>query len=400
MKKKLLFLCEYPFTEHSFFKMELKYLRKKKINLTVIDLSQIIYGKKFSKEWKQQTSKNSIKFTSLISFLIFFVKLDPKKNIIWSNVTTFNLNSFVVELFLRFSNLKIILHYFFDIFSTEHKKNFSFILERFKYHKLNLWPYLFFFQKKILRIIINLFPYKNVYILSNDDFPERKMGITFKKFKKISFNSYDYSNYLIFKNNSSKKKNYAIYLDSGGPYFSGDRLLNKVKKNISDNEKYYGLLTFFFKQIEKIFNIKVLIIPHPKYKSKKNISLNPFFDVSRVINNNEALAKLAKNCKFFINHSSTAQSFAVASNKPVILFYSSKYYQEAPGTKMARLQLAKSLGIKSVNIFNLNIIKLKKFLKINKKKYKKYKYNYLTPKNQLVEKLPNYQIVKRLVNQI
>ena len=400
MKKKILFLCEYPFTQHNSFKMEVDYLKKKKIDFTVIDLSQIIYGKNFSREWKTKMEKNSIKFSSLISWLNFFLNLDTKKIIIWNNIKAFNINSFIIELFLRFSNLKIILHYFHDVFSNSPKKKFFFILDRIKYHKLNIWPYLFFFQKKILRTILNLFPYKDVSILSNDLNPESKMDTSFKKNKRVDFNSYDFSNFIIFKNNIIKKKNYAIYTDSGGPYFSGDRFLNKTKKNICDHENYYGTLNLFFKKLEKAFDIKVLIIPHPKYKSKNNSSLNPFFDKSKVINFNDALPKLSKNCSFFINHSSTSISFAVASYKPVILFYSSKYYTEAPSTKAARVILANNLGIKPVDICEFKILEIKKLLKINKNKYNEYRYNYLTPKNKLVEKMPNYQIISNLVNNI
>ena len=86
------------------------------------------------------------------------------------------------------------------------KKNVFFILDRIKYHKLNIWPYLFFFQKKILRTILNLFPYKDVSILSNDLNPESKMDTSFKKNKRVDFNSYDFSNFIIFKNNIIKKK--------------------------------------------------------------------------------------------------------------------------------------------------------------------------------------------------
>ena len=124
MKKKILFLCEYPFTQHNSFKMEVDYLKKKKIDFTVIDLSQIIYGKNFSREWKTKMEKNSIKFSSLISWLNFFLNLDTKKIIIWNNIKAFNINSFIIELFLRFSNLKIILHYFHDVFSNSQKKRF------------------------------------------------------------------------------------------------------------------------------------------------------------------------------------------------------------------------------------------------------------------------------------
>ena len=96
MKKKILFLCEYPFTQHNSFKMEVDYLKKKKIDFTVIDLSQIIYGKNFSREWKTKMEKNSIKFSSLISWLNFFFNLDTNKFIIWNNIKALNINSFII----------------------------------------------------------------------------------------------------------------------------------------------------------------------------------------------------------------------------------------------------------------------------------------------------------------
>ena len=52
--KKLIFLCEHPFTEHNSFKMELNELKDKKINIVVNDLSQIVLGKDFSNHWKTE----------------------------------------------------------------------------------------------------------------------------------------------------------------------------------------------------------------------------------------------------------------------------------------------------------------------------------------------------------
>ena len=64
--KKIIFLCEHPFTEHNSFKMELKTLKDKKIEIIVNDLSQIILGKDFSNHWKTKLEKKSLKFSSFI----------------------------------------------------------------------------------------------------------------------------------------------------------------------------------------------------------------------------------------------------------------------------------------------------------------------------------------------
>ena len=101
VKKKLIFLCEYPFTEHSAFKMEVSHLKKKKIDITINDLSKVIYGKNFSDAWKTQIEKKTIKFTSLISWITYFYKLDKRNIVFWNNIRAFNFNSFVIELILR-----------------------------------------------------------------------------------------------------------------------------------------------------------------------------------------------------------------------------------------------------------------------------------------------------------
>ena len=401
MKKKLIFLCEYPFTKHTSFKMEIEELRKKKLNIEINDFSEVIYGKRFSNQWKTKIENKTLKFKSLLSWINYFRKIDKEKTIFWNNIRTFNFNSFVIELILRLSNAKIILHHFYDVFSYPQKKTLKFIAERIFYYKFNIGPYIFFFKVKFLRFILNLFPFRKVYFLSNNFKYNKIIDTNMKNSKKIDFNSYDYSNYVLFRGNTRfKNRKYAIYLDGGGPYFSGDRLLNNAKRLEYDNQGYYGTLNIFFKKLEDHFNIDILIIPHPKYKSNKNKSLNPFFDKNKVINEYDSLPRLSDNCLFFINYNSTSQSFAVASYKPTILFYLSKYYIEAPSLKLSREILARKLNIKPIDICNFKIEDIKKNLKINKKKYDLYKYDFLTPKNKSIENISNSQIITNLMKRI
>lgn len=399
--KKIVFVCEYPFTEHNSFKMEIKDLRSRGINIEINDLSQIIYGKNFSSHWKTKLETKTLKFCSLLEWFAYFRKLDKKETIFWNNIKAFNLNGFIIELILRTGNLIVIQHFFFDIFSTTQKKTFKFIIDRIRYHRLNIWPYLYFLKIKIYKFFLNLFPFKKVYFLSNNFDSVMKVSKDVSKSHKVDFNSYDYSNYLLFKQDFGKnEKKYAIYIDGGGPYFSGDRLLNKTKKDECDHEKYYGALNNFFKDLENKFKLDVYVVPHPKYKSDKGISLNPFFSKEKVINDYDALPKLSSNCEFFINYNSTAQSFAVASNKPTILFYSSKYFKEAPSIKLSREILAKKLKISPIDICNYNLNEIKKILKINDTQYKKYKFDYLTPKSRSVENITNSEILSKLVQKI
>ena len=100
----------------------------------------------------------------------------------------------------------------------------------------------------------------------------------------VEFNTYNYSNALSYKKKKKLKK-YIIYLDRGTPYFAGDAHLKNDPFIQKDLTKQYNDLNYFLDKLEKYFS-KVIVIPHPKYKSpnKKKKSLNPFFN-KRIVNN-------------------------------------------------------------------------------------------------------------------
>ena len=60
--------------------------------------------------------------------------------------------------------------------------------------------------------------------------------------------------------------------------------------------------------------------------------------------------------------------------------------------------LGNSIGLKPIDIMNCKKSKIIKSLKINKKKYEKFKYNFLTPSNKSILDVPNYKILNNLVN--
>jgi hypothetical protein len=242
--------------------------------------------------------------------------------------------------------------------------------------------------------------YERIYLLSNI-FYKKNYGSLYgsekKKFVKIDFNSWDYSNALSIKKNKKKKfiKKYIIYIDNGGPYFTGDAHLTGGCIAEHDIKKYYHDLNLFFDKIEKYFNAKVIAIPHQKYKSsntKKIKSFNPYFNNRAVNNDYDSLAKLSPNCLFFINTESTALSYAIFHHKPTIHIFSSQRLYESGELKNIFRQ-SKNTGKSPIDICKINKKKIMKNLTINKSKYKYYKYKYLTPKNKTVEKIPNYKII-------
>ena len=90
-------------------------------------------------------------------------------------------------------------------------------------------------------------------------------------------------------------------------------------------------------------------------------------------------------------------SYAIFYYKPVINIYSSQWLFEREEFQSI-LDQSKNTGKKPLDISKINKKKILKNLTVNKSKYKYYKYNYLTPKNKTVEKIPNYKIIGNLIN--
>ena len=413
MKKNILFLFPSRFTEFTYYKFEISKLEKE-YNLKVIihDLSNIVSNKKFNSEWKTKLEKKTLKFSSLISWIFYFNKIRKEKIIIFNYVGILNLNSFIINLLVRLSKLPVMLYAPIDPFSKIVKKNKYFFLSRFKQHGFNYKVYLFHLKRYFFRFIINFIKYNRVFLFSNSFDKKNYNGIygnKGKNFVKIDFNTYDYSNALLIKQKKKKKfiKNYIIYLDNGAPYFTGDAHLRGDRLLKCDLKKQYNDLNLFFDKIEKYFSAKIIVIPHPKYKSpntEKIKSLNPYFN-NRIVNNDyDSLAQLSSNCLFFINKMSTALSYAIFYNKPVIHIFSSEYLQASREFQAMLdrefqniLQQSKNVGHKPIDICKFNKKKIMESLTINKSKYKYYKYQYLTPKNKTVEKIPNYKIIGNFI---
>ena len=108
MRKKILLLFPYRFTEFEYYKYEISKLEKK-YNLKVIihDLSNVVTNKKLNAVWKTKLEKKTLKFSSLISWISYFHKTRKEKIIIFNHVTAQNLNSFIINLLIKLSKLPV-----------------------------------------------------------------------------------------------------------------------------------------------------------------------------------------------------------------------------------------------------------------------------------------------------
>lgn len=222
----------------------------------------------------------------------------------------------------------------------------------------------------------------------------RKLFIK-KNVKIISYNSPDYSNYLI-RNKLEKKivnYNYAVFVANPPPGSFTDSSVIKSKL-LWTADDLYPFLNIFFKKIEEYFQIKVVIALHPKSEVLHPGSYN-YYNRHVFYNKTD---KLIKNAKFVIsNGATTAASFAVLYNKP-ILFLTFDQRMKSYSLHEYDKYFAKFFDSNLVNIsdthfrFNKRIINFK----INQTKYNLYKLNYLSSR---FDKKPNYRIfIEELIN--
>ena len=128
------------------------------------------------------------------------------------------------------------------------KKNISWLLSKLYQHNFNYKVYYFYLRHYFFRFLMSFVRYEKYFTLLSD----YTINSDTKKNSIININQTDYSNYLLFTNNKKKKKKkYIIYLDNGGPYFTGDTELtgHKIVNGAwtkSDMDNYFKNLMFFF----------------------------------------------------------------------------------------------------------------------------------------------------------
>ncbi len=203
------------------------------------------------------------------------------------------------------------------------------------------------------------------------------------------FNSLDYSNYLLSNNKRLIKKKYAIYLDCPLPGSSDNNFFNL---NFPFNtKKWFKSLNVFFLRIEKLFNLKIVIAPHPKNNINR---LKKIYGKRRILN--QPISLFSKHADFFISRNSTALSFPVIFKKPIFLIFSEDQNKIINYLDKLRYKaFSKALKINPINIDNEYPDEiLTKYLAINNTYYKKYQKKFLTDRKI---KVPNSEILKDLI---
>jgi len=151
----------------------------------------------------------------------------------------------------------------------------------------------------------------------------------------------DYDLYLKEKDNPSIERPIAVFIDEYLP-FHPDYIVAGIKPYVAP-ERYYFLLSKFFKLIENQLGLEVIIAAHPRSHYK---NYPDYFEGRKCIRGQ--LVKLVRECKLILAHSSTALSFANLFNKPVVFITSSELNRSYQGPFIK--EMAKRFGKKPIFI--------------------------------------------------
>ena len=189
----------------------------------------------------------------------------------------------------------------------------------------------------------------------------------------IPINLCDYDMFLKYKTNSKNDRlvdeKYAVFLDVNLPFQTDLEILNMP--NIS-SDIYLFEINNFFDQIEAKHNIKIIIAAHPT----SNYSQHDFKHRQIVRLNT---ATLVRDSEFVVTHHSTSLSYAVLNYKPIIFIYTNEMFNVYKENVIKDIN-AQSRYLKQLvfNISKLVDINDLKFGQVDKVKYDKYKYEFLT----------------------
>jgi len=204
--------------------------------------------------------------------------------------------------------------------------------------------------------------------------------------KIIAANSSDYSQFLRSNRVKVVKENAAVYLDTGFPGFPRDELLKgRSEKILAEN--WYPKLSKFFSQVEDSLKIKIDIAVHPKHVGRDH---GAFFGSRRALSGQTDSMVAAR--ELVIATNSTAISYAISYNKPLILVWSDLIESGIdPRKRSFILNFSLATG---ATIFNIDREyseqELREALVIDHEKYASYKQKYLTSRT---DGKPNYQVI-------
>jgi hypothetical protein len=348
-------------------------------DVLVIDVSQLLY-KNFSDKLSSKyfIDNRVIKINTYKDFRkILKNSLSNSQNItILNEIPWNNFNCFVLNLILLscIKNIKVKL---FDVFNGGVPFHLNTLINNNNISNLIISKLLIFVSTFLNKKITHR-------LVAGDRWNDLALTVHPFNIKLVLGHSNDFSNYLIKNQTGINSSLYPkiVLLDSAGPAFISDAYLNQMKVQRT-TDIWYPLLVNFFNILEKTFNTDVEIAGHYKSLHEKNSSLFG----ERLVKSGET-NKMIQSSLFVITVNSTAISYAIIYNKPIIFIYSNQLLKEKDTMNYIN-NLSKYLGTKPINLDNLPS-DFSEYLNIDKDKYSRYIREVLTSNGSLK---PNYKII-------
>ena len=373
-KKKLIVVWPYRFRDFDWQRFELEQLSQH-VEVHVHELIDALTPE-FAAAYANQSDRPEVKrFGSLKEWRREFKKVS-KDSIVFTHVRPINFKSFLVCLTVRSANPKTVGFLLGGAVVPDIAKN---LLANAVGSKLKNFYH--FLRRNLLTIAMPSF-----VAVAGTETEQRARRDFSRNTKPIQMGSFDYSQFLLLHKSSELVSDSAVYLDTGFPGFPRDEVLTGHTELISAKD-WYPNLGKFFSFVETTLQYKVDVAVHPKHVGRDHSSLFG----NRACLGGQTAALVAER-KLVIATNSTAISFAVCFDKPLILVWSDLIASGVDVRKKSFIEnFAEETGAKIFNIDREYTEKdLRDALVIDHAKRESYKRKYLTSRT---DDKPNYQVL-------
>lgn len=348
---KIIVIPNFGYTERDHKRFGVEYLQDSGIDTYVMDVTSVLHpGKQEKIKIDYFRCKNYIELFALEEVLNFVKQLNSDDYILF-----YIADSKFLNLLKKNTSAKFITYVGGSIPSSTTFCNF--------YDKLK------FYAKKIIKNFLKKYKIENFntdFFISGSPKDEKIFPFLIgPNTKLVKSNSRDY-NLCLGTNPFFYEKKYCVYLDTDVIDAADYTILDMDVK--TNKELYFKTLIGFFKWIEDHFKIEVIISAHPSsriYKDKKEI------EGIKIIHGQSN--SLVKGSEFVINEGTTAISYAIFFNKPLIFFT----FREIDFFYKYVCAFAKELNKHIINVDDLDLKLFQQELH-NVDKFNYYKFTYLT----------------------
>lgn len=360
----LIYLSPYKISSWGVEKFGLRNLHRNGVNVRIFDLSMLVQNNhpnskeydldeiEFFNEKISSINEFKIKIEETVNEAIYVDHLSGLNGLGWKNrkiyqiLKMYKARYYVVETgslpqsrCLRRKSYSLIFFYK----KIREINKFSKISNLFTRCLLRIGSaYITFFAKKKMRYQLPI----KIFSIPNENVDKYLKKYSLNYDSVISVNSYDYDVYRRYIETNSKtkeiKKGECVFVDqclTNHPELYGDEVSSG--RPVS-NKTYTKEINNFFSILEKATGLEVVIAAHPRSK----YDACSLFGTRRVIKGNTL--DLIGGSSLVVTHNSTAISYAVLCNKPVLLIVTEEMIRSS--FSMTTDVLGSILGLKVVNI--------------------------------------------------